>query len=104
MHDICTASLYNETHPRVNSPGERKLLMNILLDNGQVLVEVERQNGRLVRFEHKQLGIRLVQEPRLAENFRLMLPLPNPRTPYIYGKKQVLSDVQESENTCVLTW
>src|SRR5258708_7125888 len=78
--------------------------MNILLDNGQVLVEIERQNGRLIRFEHKPLSIRLVQEPRLAENFRLMLPLPNLRAHYVYGKDQPLSDVQASEHTCILTW
>jgi len=77
---------------------------NIILDNGHIIIEIERENGRILRFDHQSLDIRLVQEPRLAENFRIMLPLPYLRAHYILGKEQKLTDVKVENNRCQLTW
>ncbi len=67
--------------------------MSLTLDNGRVYLEVEIEHGRLVRLGHRPLGIDLVREPRLAENFRLLVPLPSWRGHYIKGAEQQLSDV-----------
>ncbi|GHO88074.1 DUF6259 domain-containing protein [Dictyobacter formicarum] len=77
---------------------------NIVLDNGKVHIEIERANGRIVRFSHLPSGIELVQEERLAENFRLLLPLPDWRGHYIFGKDQSLVNTEVSDTTCNLHW
>ena len=53
--------------------------MSIVLDNGKVSVEFDDDYGRIVRASHAGLGIEVVTEPRLAENFRLLIPLPSRR-------------------------
>jgi hypothetical protein len=78
--------------------------MNINLDNGRVRVEIETEHGCIVRFEHGPLAINLIQEPRLAENFRLLLPLPHWRGHYVLGKDQQLSDWSTEGSVCRLTW
>jgi hypothetical protein len=79
-------------------------MSQIVLDNGKVRIEIEREHGCIVRFLHKSLEIELVGEPRLAENFRLLLPLPSWRGHYILGKEQRLNDVAEHDNACELHW
>jgi hypothetical protein len=80
--------------------------MSILLDNGRVYLEIEPEHGRIVRFGHRPLGIDLVREPRLAENFRLLVPLPSWRGHYIFGREQRLADAQvaASGHDATLTW
>ena len=79
-------------------------MSQITLDNGKVRIEIEREHGCIVRFMHKRLEIELVGEQRLAENFRLLLPLPFWRGHYIFGKEQRLSDVAVNSNVCQLHW
>jgi hypothetical protein len=80
--------------------------MSILLDNGRVYIEIEPEHGRIARFGHRPLGIDLVREPHLAENFRLLVPLPYWRGHYIYGREQRLADAQiaASGHDATLTW
>jgi hypothetical protein len=78
--------------------------MTLVLDNGRIRLEIEREHGTLVHFSHKALDIDLVQEPRLAENFRLLIPLEHWRGHYVLGKEQILRDAQIDGNQCVLTW
>jgi hypothetical protein len=78
--------------------------MVLALDNGKIRIEIEREHGAIIRFVHKPLAIDLVQEPRLAENFRLLVPLEQWRGHYILGKEQTLHDAQVNDNQCVLTW
>lgn len=78
--------------------------MTIVLDNGRVRIEVEREHGCIVRFAHQQLGIEVVRETRLAENFRLLVPLESWRGHYIWGKHQPLTDAEVDDHTCRLIW
>lgn len=40
-----------------------------VLDNGTVRVEIDDDRGRITGLRHAGLGIEVVAEPRLAENF-----------------------------------
>lgn len=78
--------------------------MAIVLENGRIRIEIDPVHGRIMRFRHGPLGIELVGEPRLAENFRLLVPLPTWRGHYIIGKQQVLANADVSGDTVRLTW
>src|SRR5690606_26833851 len=55
-------------------------------------------------FSHEPLAIDLVRETRLAENFRLLLPLPYYRAHYVLGKEQSLTEYVLEDTTCRLVW
>lgn len=78
--------------------------MSIVLDNGRIRIEIERDHGCIVRFAHRPLEIELVGEPRLAESFRLLVPLPSWRGHYIMGKTQPLADARVEGDSCRLVW
>jgi Domain of unknown function (DUF6259) len=62
----------------------------VSLGNGQVEVEFATDHGQLLTVRHRRLGIDLVTERRLCENFRVLLPLPHRRGHYIFGRGQEL--------------
>jgi Domain of unknown function (DUF6259) len=80
--------------------------MSLTLDSGRIYLEVEPEHGRLVRFGHRPLDIDLLREPRLAENFRLLVPLPSWRGHYVMGREQRLTDAQRDAagHSATLTW
>ena len=78
--------------------------MSIVLDNGRVRVEIDEDHGRMVRAAHAGLGIEVVTEPRLAENFRLLLPLPSRHGHYLAGRDQRLTGVRAGAQACTLSW
>jgi hypothetical protein len=47
-----------------------------VLDNGAVRVEIDGEYGRIVSLRHTVLDIEVIGDRRLAENFRLLVPLP----------------------------
>ena len=68
----------------------------IRLENEQCVVEVRQDNGTITRFLDKASGIELTSSGELAENFRLLLLLPDKSTATILGKDQELSGVTRS--------
>lgn len=78
--------------------------MNTVLRNDRIIIEIEPEHGRIVRFVHEPLAINLIQEPRLAENFRLLLPLPYYRAHYVIGKEQALTELSVDGSVCRLVW
>lgn len=76
------------------------------LGNGILELAFDDEHGRLVLLRHRQLGIDLVTEPRLAENFRLLLPLPDWRGHYLSGREQRLSgaDLAADGRSATLRW
>ena len=80
--------------------------MSLTLDNGRVYVEIEPERGRIVRLGHRPLGVDLVRETRLTENFRLLAPLPAWRGHYIKGSEQRLADaaIEADGHAATLTW
>lgn len=62
------------------------------LENSFYLLEFQPRNGALVRLRDKVGRVELITEPRLAENFRLLLPLPKMHANYILGREQKLTE------------
>jgi len=77
---------------------------DIVLDNGRVRLVFERAQGRLISMGHRELDITLVGEPRLADNWRLLVPLPDWRGHDVFGRDQRLSEVRVEGTSAVLTW
>jgi hypothetical protein len=78
--------------------------MTAVLDNGVVRIDVEPEHGRVIALRHAKLGVDVVAEPRLAENFRLLIPLPHRRGHYVIGRDQRLADLQVDGDRCRLAW
>lgn len=74
------------------------------LTNGTITIEFEQDHGVITKFTHEKLKMDLVGETRLAENFRLLLPLPHWRGHYIWGKDQLLTSCEISDNKADLVW
>lgn len=62
------------------------------------------KTGRIVSFYDSELDREFIQEPRLGESFRLLVPLKDRRCHYIYGSEQSLSSSSINGNTLKLTW
>jgi hypothetical protein len=77
---------------------------SILLENSQYTIEVSKGNGLLERFYDKQGRIELITEPRLADNFRLLVPLPDLEGNYILGREQKLTRFEQNPNSLILSW
>ena len=76
----------------------------IVLENGQVLLEIGPTFGTICRILDKSSGIDLAPPPALAENFRLVLLMPDKKTATILGKDQKLSGVDRASDGLVLKW
>jgi hypothetical protein len=67
-------------------------------------LEFDGGNGSLVRMRDETAGCDIITEPRLAEGFRLLLPLPDVHANYLLGNEQTLTDAQVSASSVVLHW
>lgn len=61
------------------------------LDNGRIKVEFDDENGRLRSLFNKDTALEIVQESRLAENFRVILFLASDDSSYITGENIVVA-------------
>jgi hypothetical protein len=81
-----------------------------ILENSGYRVWIERRKGIISRIRDKIGQIDLIVEPRLADNWRICLPVPptltDPGTQanYFLGKDQVLSSVEQTSNSLTLRW
>ncbi len=66
----------------------------IVLENDRVLLEIDPAFGTIARILDKSSGIDLAPAQGLAENFRLVLLMPDKKTATILGKDQKLSGSQ----------
>ena len=60
------------------------------IENASYILEVSPENGALVRLRDKVGGVELLTHARLAESFRLLVPLPELEANYILGTEQHL--------------
>lgn len=74
------------------------------IENPFYCLEIDPQHGTISRLFDKAGGLELLVEPRLADNFRLLLPLPDQQANYILGKEQRLTGVEEKAGGVVLHW
>lgn len=76
------------------------------LTSGPLTLEIEEERGRIIAIDHRSVEMSLVRERRLAENWRLLVPLPGWRGHYIIGSEQRLSRLEPSPDGSgvTLTW
>jgi hypothetical protein len=80
------------------------------LENSAYQVWIERRHGLISRIRDKVGQLDLLVEPRLADNWRVCLPIPptltDPGTQanYFLGKDQVLSLAEQKSNSLTLRW
>ncbi|MBI2914985.1 MAG: hypothetical protein HYY08_03555 [Firmicutes bacterium] len=74
------------------------------LENMKYLLEFDRKSGAILRILDKEADLDLLTEPRLADNFRLLLPLPDTEANYILGKEQRLTGADKNDNWITLRW
>ena len=48
---------------------------NLRLENAHLIVEVSPTNGAILRIRDRIGGLELIEEPRLADNFKFTLPI-----------------------------
>ncbi len=76
----------------------------IRLENAAYILEVLPGNGAVSRFYDKLSGTELISERRLADNFRLLVPLPGLEGNYILGTEQKLARHEREGDTLTLSW
>ncbi len=82
----------------------------LTLENDFNLVQVALPNGLITRIRDKRAGLELITEPRLADNFKVSLPLPGKYAwqategNYILGREQRLTSHTKEEDSLLLQW
>ncbi|HOZ47229.1 MAG TPA: DUF6259 domain-containing protein [Candidatus Hydrogenedentes bacterium] len=66
------------------------------LENDQFAVVLNPSNGTITSLRIKRTDCELIGEPRLAANFRLLLPLPDYQCHYIEGERQEVASIESS--------
>ena len=76
----------------------------MVIENEWWVVEIEEEHGLIVGMRDKAAGIEVIAEPRLADNFRLLLPLGDLEANYILGRQQKLSAAETTDGGLSLRW
>jgi len=77
---------------------------SLILESEQMSVEIDRDSGAVLALIDRAADVNLISDQRLAENFRLLLPLPDLRSNYLYGMKQTLTGAKDTGNGIELRW
>src|SRR6266545_4959501 len=76
----------------------------VRIENAHYVVELDRENGALRRLYDRVGRLEILAHDRLAESFRLLLPLPDLEANYILGTEQHLSSADQSADGVILRW
>ena len=74
------------------------------IENAFYRLKVDDVTGAIYSVYDKAGGVEFIAESRLAENYRLLLPLPDLETNYFLSNEQHISSIQTTENTLILHW
>lgn len=74
----------------------------MLLENNRLILKFDEKNGSIISFYDKQSGSDMINEKRLADNFRLLVPVPDYQCNYIDGMKQKNIKVKSLDNNAVI--
>ncbi|NQU10988.1 hypothetical protein HQ590_09375 [bacterium] len=74
------------------------------LENDAVRLAIDPRTGAVLSLIDKVGGYDLIAEPRLADGFRLLLPLPDYEANYVFGAAQESPQVEVKPNQLVLQW
>jgi hypothetical protein len=76
----------------------------IKLENDFYLVQLDDQTGAVTGLLDKAARIELIAEPRLAETFRLLLPLEDLEAHYLLGTEQAPPEIDRTISGVILRW
>jgi hypothetical protein len=76
----------------------------LVLESSQMSLEIDPTFGTIRCIVDKSSGIRLAPPPLLAENFRLVLLLPDKKPATVLGSGQKLSDARRAADGLTLKW
>ncbi|MHB0999991.1 MAG: hypothetical protein ACYC27_12165 [Armatimonadota bacterium] len=77
----------------------------IKMENNLYILEIDRDNGAINRIYDKVGKVEIISEPRLADSFRLLLPLgQRQQANYILGRDQRLTTIEERSTGLTLGW
>lgn len=74
------------------------------IGNEHYLLEIRETDGAIARLYDRKGNIEFITEPKLAESFRLLLPIPDLEANYISGANQEKPEIRKSETGAVLHW
>lgn len=75
----------------------------VTISNGSTRIEIDREYGRILQVADDVRHLRLIGEPRLAENFRILAPLPGLRGHYLLGRDQRATSLEQNGPAAVTT-
>jgi len=76
----------------------------LVLENALYRLEVDREHGRLLRLVDRPGQVTLSSPAALAENFRVLVPLPDAPRNFVYGKEQNLTRAEATRDALELFW
>lgn len=76
----------------------------MLLENDPYRIEISADNGSIVSFFDKEGVGEVIAEPRLADSFRLLLPLPGHQSNYVLGKEQRVTSIKKASGQVTVRW
>ena len=95
---LMSVAVFHETH------GAGQETSKLRLENKFTLVEVTPEHGLISRIYDKVGKIELITEPRLSDNFSLLVPLPDFEGNYVLGKEQKLTSFEQHPDQLTLSW
>src|ERR1700723_3851992 len=75
-----------------------------LVETPTATLHISERTGDLVGLHWKDPGLDLIQEPRLGENFRLLLPKPGYEAAYFNSREQTASHIEETSDGVLCTY
>src|SRR5258708_39119234 len=76
----------------------------IVLANEALHREFDPENGALIKLVAVETSWEILARPHLGLSFRLLVPLPVQRDNPVYGEKQQVSHVENTEKSATFTW
>lgn len=76
----------------------------MILENDLYLIDIEETHGTITRILDKLGKIELITEPRLADNWRLLLPTATTQANYVIGRTKKPTNVERTANGVSLAW
>jgi len=77
---------------------------SVRIENAHYAVDVATSTGSVIQFRDKAGAFDLIAEPRLADSFRVLLPLPGVRCNYILGVEQDAPVIESTDESVRMHW
>jgi len=74
------------------------------LENALYRLDLDPKRGTIRQIRDKRADLDLIADPRIAEPFRLLLPLPEQEANYIYGRDQAAPAAEKTRTAAHFRW